>query len=134
LQMTMALSPYNASKPNIYLCNPEIYISWYIVFLCDYMSQAPIPQPRLRCDNTCRHANIAQTDFNFDKVSLALHPISSKVYSDCRVGKNTSLVQVLGPEANQEDVYEAAVRPIVEDVMRGYNGTIMAYGQASTSI
>ena len=41
------------------------------------------------------------------------------------------IMQVLGPEASQEDVYEAAVRPIVEDVMRGYNGTIMAYGQAS---
>lgn len=26
-------------------------------------------------------------------------------------------------------MYEAAVRPIVEDVLEGYNGTIMAYGQ-----
>jgi hypothetical protein len=49
--------------------------------------------------------------------------------AEAEVGPSIS-VQVLGPEANQEDVYEAAVRPIVEDVMRGYNGTIMAYGQA----
>ena len=41
-------------------------------------------------------------------------------------------LQILGPVATQEDVYEAAVRPIVEDVLKGYNGTIMAYGQVDT--
>lgn len=50
-----------------------------------------------------RNASVAQTDFKFDKV--------------------------LGPEATQADVYGAAVKPIVEAVMKGYNGTIMAYGQ-----
>lgn len=38
-------------------------------------------------------------------------------------------LQVFGVESNQHDVYEEAVRPIVEDVCRGYNGTVMAYGQ-----
>ena len=37
--------------------------------------------------------------------------------------------QVLTEAANQVDVYHAAVQPIVEDVLNGYNGTIMAYGQ-----
>ncbi|KAK9853102.1 hypothetical protein WJX84_005315 [Apatococcus fuscideae] len=37
--------------------------------------------------------------------------------------------QVLDESAAQADVYNAAVKPIVEDVMAGYNGTIMAYGQ-----
>ena len=38
-------------------------------------------------------------------------------------------LQVLDETAAQADVYNAAVKPIVEDVMAGYNGTIMAYGQ-----
>eukprot|EP00897_Mesotaenium_endlicherianum_P005553 jgi/Mesen1/5025/ME000025S04423 len=36
---------------------------------------------------------------------------------------------VLPPEAGQGDVYNVAARPIVRDVLNGYNGTIMAYGQ-----
>lgn len=32
-------------------------------------------------------------------------------------------------EATQETVYEVAAKDIVESVMQGYNGTIMAYGQ-----
>jgi Kinesin motor domain len=35
---------------------------------------------------------------------------------------------VLGPKADQADVYEAAVEGLVEDVLNGYNATIMAYG------
>lgn len=37
--------------------------------------------------------------------------------------------EVLRPAASQADVYEAAVAPVVDDVMHGYNGTVMAYGQ-----
>ena len=35
---------------------------------------------------------------------------------------------VLGAGASQADLYRAAVAPVVEDVLSGYNGTIMAYG------
>ena len=35
---------------------------------------------------------------------------------------------MLPPDASQADVYSAAVKPIVEDVLNGYNGTVMAYG------
>ena len=37
--------------------------------------------------------------------------------------------QVLPPGASQADVYESAVSGIVDDVLDGFNGTIMAYGQ-----
>jgi hypothetical protein len=37
--------------------------------------------------------------------------------------------KVLGPNSTQADVFEAAVAPVIADVMNGYNGTIMAYGQ-----
>lgn len=44
-------------------------------------------------------------------------------YSDLAFDK------LLGSQATQEDVYNAAARRVVEDVVKGYNGTIMAYGQ-----
>ena len=39
-------------------------------------------------------------------------------------------LQILAEDSVQADVYQAAVQPVVEDVMNGYNGTIMAYGIA----
>ncbi|CAG9460470.1 unnamed protein product [Pedinophyceae sp. YPF-701] len=48
-------------------------------------------------------SNVAYSDFEFDKV--------------------------LPTTASQMDVYDVAGRPVVEDVLMGYNGTIMAYGQ-----
>lgn len=37
--------------------------------------------------------------------------------------------QVLRQDSTQGDVYAAAVEPVVADVLNGYNGTVMAYGQ-----
>ena len=39
------------------------------------------------------------------------------------------MAQILAEDSLQADVYQAAVQPVVEDVLNGYNGTIMAYGQ-----
>lgn len=36
---------------------------------------------------------------------------------------------VIGTAGTQADVYELAARPVVEDVLKGYNGCVMAYGQ-----
>lgn len=36
---------------------------------------------------------------------------------------------VLGQSATQSDVYRVVALPIVDDVLEGYNGTILAYGQ-----
>ena len=40
--------------------------------------------------------------------------------------------QVLAPDASQSDVYNAAAKDVVDDVVNGFNGTIMAYGQVSS--
>jgi hypothetical protein len=37
--------------------------------------------------------------------------------------------EVLRQRSTQGDVYAAAVEPVVADVLNGYNGTVMAYGQ-----
>lgn len=39
---------------------------------------------------------------------------------------------VFGLESKQMEVYNQAARPIVENVLEGYNGTIFAYGQTGT--
>lgn len=40
--------------------------------------------------------------------------------------------QVFGPSAQQKDLYEQAVVPIVNEVLEGFNCTIFAYGQTGT--
>ena len=47
-------------------------------------------------------------------------------------GKSYLFDRVFGPQANQAQVYEEAAKPIVKDVLSGYNGTIFAYGQTSS--
>jgi hypothetical protein len=39
---------------------------------------------------------------------------------------------VFSAEAPQDQVYERLARPVVSDVIRGFNGTIFAYGQTGT--
>jgi hypothetical protein len=37
-----------------------------------------------------------------------------------------------GPATTQDYIYDRLARPVVLDVLRGYNGTIFAYGQTGT--
>lgn len=39
---------------------------------------------------------------------------------------------VFGPDATQADVFEGIVKPIVDEVLQGYNCTVFAYGQTGT--
>ena len=39
---------------------------------------------------------------------------------------------VFSPESTQEDVFNIAAKPIIEDVLQGFNGTIFAYGQTAS--
>jgi len=36
---------------------------------------------------------------------------------------------VHGPDADQESIYSEVAVPVLESVLQGYNGTILAYGQ-----
>jgi len=40
--------------------------------------------------------------------------------------------RVFGPSSTQQDVFEYAAMPVVQDVLLGYNATIFAYGQTSS--
>uniref|UniRef100_A0A6A7FVA2 Kinesin-like protein n=2 Tax=Hirondellea gigas TaxID=1518452 RepID=A0A6A7FVA2_9CRUS len=46
--------------------------------------------------------------------------------------KTFTFDSVFGIDSKQVDVYNLAARPIVENVLEGYNGTIFAYGQTGT--
>jgi len=47
-------------------------------------------------------------------------------------GKAYTFDRVFKPTANQEIVYSESAKPIVADVLAGYNGTIFAYGQTAS--
>lgn len=46
--------------------------------------------------------------------------------------KSFSFDHVFNTQSAQADVYNAVARPIVQNVLEGYNGTIFAYGQTGT--
>lgn len=39
---------------------------------------------------------------------------------------------IFRPESTQEEVFEISAKPIIEDVIQGFNGTIFAYGQTAS--
>ncbi len=43
--------------------------------------------------------------------------------------KDFTFDHIFGPEADQQTIYEHVARPIVEQVMKGFNATLLAYGQ-----
>ena len=53
------------------------------------------------------------------------------VTSDSADSKEYRFDQVYGPEATQSDVYNNKPKQIVQSVLEGYSGTIIAYGQVS---
>ena len=48
---------------------------------------------------------------------------------DCR---DFTFYGVFGPESTQDNIFKECGEPIVDDVLRGYNGTIFAYGQTGS--
>ncbi|KND04969.1 uncharacterized protein SPPG_00656 [Spizellomyces punctatus DAOM BR117] len=57
-------------------------------------------------------------------------PTPNSVVVDGR--KRFTFDSVFGPDHSQHDVYEAAVAPLVERFLEGYNATVMAYGQTGS--
>lgn len=67
----------------------------------------------------------AQASFNKDLGQVSLSTISGKQ-------RDFYFDYVFGDDTTQDQVYDKLARPIVNDVLRGYNGTIFAYGQTGT--
>jgi kinesin family protein 11 len=66
--------------------------------------------------------------FNKDDSTVALEsPIVGKPFS-----KGYMFDHVFGPADTQQELFETVVAPIVEEVLKGFNCTIFAYGQTGT--
>ena len=50
----------------------------------------------------------------------------------CEKKTSFKFSHVFDQESSQQDIYNVAARPILDSVLKGYNGTIMAYGQTAS--
>ncbi|GKT24868.1 Kinesin like protein, partial [Aduncisulcus paluster] len=63
---------------------------------------------------------------------LAIDPNTVGVDHESYGSRDFSYDLVLSPSVAQCDVFEKIGRPLVEDVLRGFNSTVLAYGQTAT--
>ncbi|CAI9296151.1 unnamed protein product [Lactuca saligna] len=83
---------------------------------------------RLRPKNT---EDLSDADF-FDCVELQPELMKLKLKKNNWSSDSYRFDEVFTESASQKRVYEAVAKPVVEGVLNGYNGTIMAYGQTGT--
>ncbi|GMI80591.1 Arabidopsis thaliana KINESIN Ungrouped clade, gene A, ARMADILLO REPEAT-CONTAINING KINESIN 1 [Hibiscus trionum] len=118
----------------------------------------PLPSPPSRRSVTPNSRSLSR-DFDDDndpgrvRVAVRIRPrnaedLSEADFADCvelhpelkrlKLRKNNwnsesyKFDEVLTETASQKRVYEVVAKPVVESVLSGYNGTVMAYGQTGT--
>ncbi|KAI0233866.1 hypothetical protein L0F63_001645 [Massospora cicadina] len=69
-----------------------------------------------------------------DGISVKIRTDGCYDVDDKEVSENTSFTfdRIFGPESTQRDVFDYSIRSTVEDVLKGYNGTVFAYGQTGS--
>ncbi|KAJ2367173.1 Kinesin- motor protein, partial [Coemansia sp. RSA 2607] len=80
----------------------------------------------------CRDAPMRQLKTNATIVVHPVHGQDVKIDGPASVARAYHYDGVFGPKATQEHIYDKVVRPILHEVMQGYNCTIFAYGQTGT--
>eukprot|EP00095_Tigriopus_kingsejongensis_P001128 snap_masked-scaffold1099_size62903-processed-gene-0.6 protein:Tk01128 transcript:snap_masked-scaffold1099_size62903-processed-gene-0.6-mRNA-1 annotation:"kinesin-like protein kif3a isoform x2" len=84
-------------------------------------------------EREAKYASVVQVDHVNGEVKLEAH---MSAFSTSLTRESPAKVfafdNVFGPDSTQMDVYNRVARPIVENVIEGYNGTIFAYGQTGT--
>lgn len=85
----------------------------------------------------CRPMNETENSANYRNI-VEVMPVEGSVMlrnpaaSEYDPPKTFTFDTVFGQDSTQLDVYNLAARPIVQNVLEGYNGTIFAYGQTGT--
>jgi hypothetical protein len=82
---------------------------------------------RVRPTHANETPNALKLKSSGNSVTIATHRNGGDVHA-----ADFSFDRVLGPEASQADVYEIAARQAVQDVLLGYNATLMAYGMSGS--
>ena len=85
-----------------------------------YLRVRPISEEELR--SSARESVIDRIDSS--RIVLAAKKESDK--------KSYLFDSVFDPSIGQKDVYQTVAKPVVNSVLQGYNGTILAYGQTGT--
>jgi len=81
-------------------------------------------------------ADSTPTKPSIDGSSVCVKNLKDKTL-ELQVGKeedvnNFEFDRVFGPDATQEEIFDAAGRQLVKDVLDGYNATLFAYGQTGS--
>ena len=84
-------------------------------------------RPFSRREETGECENILQIDDKLGQITIR----NPKAPPDDPM-KVFTFDSVYGWDSRQSDIYDDAVRPLVESVLQGFNGTIFAYGQTGT--
>lgn len=82
----------------------------------------PITQKELEALET----PVIEADENRNELNVSM---SAKRASQC---KSYPFDNVFGPTTTQQHLFETVCRPVVDEVLQGYNCTIFAYGQTGT--
>lgn len=85
----------------------------------------------------CRFRPLSQKEREFnDKISLDVSSdmkiVNIRPQNEIGNQLSFSFDKVFIPESSQKEVYEEIGKPIVESILEGFNGTILAYGQTSS--
>ncbi|XP_018016363.1 kinesin-like protein KIF3A, partial [Hyalella azteca] len=78
------------------------------------------------------HTNVVEVNQKACCVSVTNPNMAASSHSSDEPPKMFTFDSVFCPDSKQVDVYNLAARPIVDNVLEGYNGTIFAYGQTGT--
>ncbi|XP_061357813.1 kinesin-like protein KIN-UA isoform X2 [Gastrolobium bilobum] len=117
-QRTLSLKPHLKSKPNQRRNSTDTAVPGRVRVAV-----------RLRPRNA--EESVADADFA-DCVELQPELKRLKLRKNNWDADTYEFDEVLTEFASQKRVYEVVARPVVESVLDGYNGTIMAYGQTGT--
>ena len=75
---------------------------------------------------------ISHSSQQFIKILEYERTVLSRNTYDSTTPLNFTFDRALKPETSQASVYDIAGKPIVESVLKGFNGTVLAYGQTSS--
>lgn len=80
--------------------------------------------------------NVSAISYKEVKVAIAAGDLSWGVAFPQNILKRCARascdIQVFDPDSSQAKLYRMAIKPIVEEVLEGFNCTIFAYGQTGT--